>query len=161
MRTFWPPGTGYSSLNAFTNAGGKLLLCAVCPEGSWFTRLQFLFGDLGHEQLHISGWTGDVFYCRASVSQFSVQVNLPAGAGANGGHLRLYIIDPDNYAGGRKETLIVEGQTVGTFQNFQAGQWIDVPITAVQTTDHQLNIQVLNARSGSNAVLSILEWIEQ
>ena len=162
MRTFWPPGTGYSSLNAFTNAGGKLLLCCGMPGGELVYKASSSYSVTWDTNSYTySGWTGDVFYCRASVSQFSVQVNLPAGAGANGGHLRLYIIDPDNYAGGRKETLIVEGQTVGTFQNFQAGQWIDVPITAVQTTDHQLNIQVLNARSGSNAVLSILEWIEQ
>jgi hypothetical protein len=102
-----------------------------------------------------------VFYCRVSYTQFSAQLNLPTGAATNGGHLRLFIIDPDNYAGGRKQTVLVEGQTVGTYQNFQTGQWIDVPVTASQTADHQINLQVLNARSGSNAVLSILEWLEQ
>jgi hypothetical protein len=107
-----------------------------------------------------AGWTNQVFYCRASYTNFTGHVNLPAGAAPNGGNLRLYIIDADNYAGGRVETIVVNGQTIGTYQNFQTGEWITVPITASQAATGKITIQVSNARSGSNCVLSILEWLE-
>ena len=83
--------------------------------------------------------------------QFEADLNLPKGVS---GTLRLYITDPDNFQGGRKETIVVGGETVGTFENFQKGRWIDVPVSSEKTADGKLSIQVINARSGSNAVLS-------
>jgi hypothetical protein len=102
-------------------------------------------------------WNGDVFYCRMASRQFEADLNLPAGAK---GTLRLYIIDPDNFQGGRKETIVVGGDTVGTFENFQQGRWIDVPMSAEKTASGKLSIQVINARTGSNAVLSDIVWLE-
>ena len=90
--------------------------------------------------------------------QFKVVLNLPKGAK---GTLRLYIIDPDNFQGGRKETIVVGGDNVGTFENFQTGRWIDVPVSAEKTAEGKLSIQAINARSGSNAVLSNIMWIER
>ena len=90
--------------------------------------------------------------------QFEVDLNLPKGAK---GTLRLYITDPDSFQGGRKETITVGGDTVGTFENFQHGCWIDVPVSAEKTADGKLSIQVANARKGSNAVLSNIIWLEQ
>ena len=77
------------------------------------------------------------------------------------GTLRLYIIDPDNYGGGRKETIIVGGDTVGTFDHFQTGRWIEVPVSTDKTMDGKLTVRVVNARDGANAVLSKVEWIEK
>ena len=103
-------------------------------------------------------WPGDVFYCRMAPRQFEADLNLPKGVK---GTLRLYIIDPDNFQGGRKETIVVGGDTVGTFENFQHGRWIDVPVSAEKTADGKLSIRVINARKGSNAVLSDILWIEE
>jgi hypothetical protein len=77
------------------------------------------------------------------------------------GTLRLYITDPDNFQGGRKETIIVGGDTVGTFENFQHGRWINVPISPERTAAGTVSIKVINARSGSNAVLSDIVWLEK
>lgn len=90
--------------------------------------------------------------------QIEADVNLPKGAT---GTLRLYITDPDNFQGGRKETIEVGGETVGTFENFQQGRWIDVPAGPEKTADGKLRIKVINARTGSNAVLSDIIWIEK
>ena len=60
--------------------------------------------------------------------------------------------------GGRKETIIVGGEPVGTFDHFHEGRWIEVP---VKTADGKLSVQVVNARDGANAVLSKIEWIEK
>ena len=99
-----------------------------------------------------------MFYCRQAPHEFEADVNLPKGAT---GTLRLYIIDPDNFQGGRKETIDVNGETVGTFEKFQQGRWIDVPVSSEKTADGKLSIKIMNARIGSNAVLSDIVWIEK
>ena len=54
----------------------------------------------------------------------------------------------------------MDGQTLGTFTNFQAGRWIEVPVNAAQTANGNVVIQVINARTGANAVLSMVEWLD-
>jgi hypothetical protein len=161
IRPFWPPGLGYNSASDFQAAGGKLAICCGMPGTEQvysFSNLYSMTWDTN--SYTFAGWTNQVFYCRASYTNFTGHVNLPAGAAPNGGNLRVYIIDADNYAGGRVETIVVNGQTIGTYQNFQTGEWITMPITASQAATGKITIQVSNARSGSNCVLSILEWLE-
>ncbi len=157
-RLFWPAGLPYSSPDDFQAAGGKLLV------GCGLSTAETVFHEPGYsitmsptnvQQWVI--WPGDTFYCRMAPRQFEVDVNLPKGAA---GTLRLYITDPDNFQGGRKETIVVGGETVGTFENFQQGRWIDVPVSPEKTADGKLSIEVINARRGSNAVLSDIVWIE-
>lgn len=157
-RLFWPAGLPYSSPADFQAQGGKLLIgCGlssaetVCHQPGYSITI-----DPKIQQWVI--WPGDVFYCRLAPHQFETDLNLPKGAK---GTLRLYIIDPDNYQGGRKETIVVGGETVGTFESFQAGRWIDVPVGPDKTVDGKLSIQVINARKGSNVVLSNVVWMEK
>ena len=63
--------------------------------------------------------------------------------------------------GGRKETIIVGGNTVGTYDHFQNGQWVEVPVNTDMTAGGKLSVQIVNARDGANAVLSKIEWIEK
>jgi hypothetical protein len=105
-----------------------------------------------------SGWTGEVPYARSDDHEVHVQLDVPRG---NQGVLRLYILDSDNYGGGRKETIVVGGNTVGAYDNFQQGRWIEVPVGPEKTTDGKLSIQVLNNNEKANAVLSKLEWVEK
>jgi hypothetical protein len=157
-RLFWPAGLPYSSPADFESKGGKLLVgCGlssaetVCHQPGYSVSI-----DPKIQQWVI--WDGDVFYCRMNRQKFEVDLNLPKGSK---GTLRLYIIDPDNFQGGRKETIVVGGETVGTFENFQKGRWIDVAVGGEKTSDGKLSIQVINARKGSNAVLSNIVWLEQ
>ena len=157
-RLFWPAGLPYSSAEDFQATGGKLLVgCGlstvetVCHEPGY----SMTMNPTNVQQWVI--WPGDVFYCRMAPKQFEADLTLPKGVK---GTLRLYITDPDNYQGGRKETIVVGGDTVGTFENFQQGRWIDVPVSAEKTADGTLSIQVINARKGSNAVLSNIVWLE-
>jgi hypothetical protein len=155
---FWPGGLPYSSPADFEAAGGKLLVgCGLstaetlCHQPDYFITI-----DPKIQQWVI--WPDPFFYCRMAPRQLEADLNLPKGVS---GTLRLYITDPDNFQGGRKETIIVGGETIGTFENFQKGRWIDVPVSTEKTADGKLSIKVVNAREGSNAVLSIIEWMEK
>lgn len=157
-RRFWLAGLPYSSPADFEAHGGKLLVgCGLSSAETVFHQPGYSVTiDPKVQQWVI--WPGDTFYCRMSPHQFNVDLNLPKGVS---GTLRLYIIDPDNFQGGRKETIVVGGETVGTFEGFQKGRWIDVPVNSEKTADGKLTIQVINARLGSNAVLSDILWMEK
>jgi len=157
-RLFWPAGLGYSSCADFEGAGGKLLVgCGLTGEETLCHQPGYSI-TIDPKFQPWDGWDGDVFYCRQAAHQLDADLNLPKGVS---GTLRLYITDPDNFQGGRKETIVVGGETVGTFENFQKGRWIDVPINSEKTADGKLTIQVINARTGANAVLSNIIWIEK
>lgn len=156
-RLFWPAGLSFSSPGEFEAAGGKLLVgCGlssaetVCHEPGYS-----VYMDPKIQQWVI--WPGDTFYCRMAPRQFEADLTLPKGVK---GTLRLYIIDPDNFQGGRKETIVVGARTVGTFENFQKGRWVDVPVGSDKTANGKLTIEIINARSGSDAVLSDILWME-
>jgi hypothetical protein len=158
-QSFWPAGLPYSSPTDFQAAGGKLLVgCGLNSAETVYHDPDYsITWDPTNVQQWVI-WPGDTFYCRMALRQFAVDLNVPKGAK---GTLRLYIIDPDNHEGGRKETIVVGGETVGTYENFQAGRWIDVPVSAEKTADGKLSIQVINARRISNVVLSNIVWLER
>jgi hypothetical protein len=157
-RQFWPAGLPYSSPADFEAAGGKLLV------GCGLSSAETLYNAPGYsitidpkiQQWVI--WPDPFFYGRMAPRQFEADLNMPKGVS---GTLRLYITDPDNYQGGRKETIVVGGDTVGTFENFQQGRWIDVSVSSDKTADGKLPIKIINAREGSNVVLSDIMWIEK
>jgi hypothetical protein len=157
--TFFPPGgTGYSSMNDFRAHGGKLFLCCGFPGG------ETVYSEPGYsvswtgESEQWSGWSDDTYYCRQDSKELGFQLDLPkSGAGL----LRLYIIDPDNYQGGREETIIVGGHTVGTYDHFQSGRWVEAPVNSDETADGKLSVRIVNARDTANAVVSKIEWIEK
>jgi hypothetical protein len=157
-KLFWPEGMEYSSADDFKAHGGKLLVCCGFPDGETLCdEPGYSISWIGESQ-QWSGWDGQVFYCRQNSQEFGVQLDLPKGAK---GILRLYIIDPDNFQGGRKETIVVGGGTVGTFEHFHDGHWIEVPVTSDKTADGKLDVKIVNAREGANAVLSKVEWLEK
>jgi hypothetical protein len=156
--SLWPKEMEFPSANDFKAHGGKLLVGCGFPDD------EMIYNEPGYsiswngESEQWNGWYGQVFYCRQDSKEFGFQLYLPKNAG---GTLRLYIIDPDNFQGGRKETIIVGGNTVGTFEHFQDGRWVEVPVTSDKTADGNLSIQIVNAREGANAVLSKVEWQEK
>lgn len=157
-KLFWPEQMTGPATNDFKIRGAKLVVFCGYTDGDLIYNEPHYWFTWNDHTDPWNGWDGEVFYCRQNSKEIQLNLSLPKKVA---GTLRLYIIDPDNYQGGRKETIIVGGQTVGTFENFQAGRWIEVPVGADKTMDGKLSVQVVNARDRANAVLSKVEWIEK
>jgi len=107
------------------------------------------------------GWALPVYHCRAAeTGEVRIDLTVPR---SSSGLVRVYIIDPDNHHGGRRQTVAVEGRPVGTFEKFQEGRWIEVPVGPEATEDGRVTVTATNARPDgkANAVISILEWVEK
>jgi hypothetical protein len=154
---FWPEKMT-SPDGDFRARGDKLVLFCGYPDGEVIYREPDYSISWEGKNEEWDGWDGEVFYCRDSLQELGFQLNLPPHTQ---GVLRLYIIDADNYMGGRKETVMVGGKTVGTYDHFQDGQWVEVPVSSDETAGGKLNVQIANARDGANAVLSKIEWIQK
>lgn len=156
-KLFWPEEMKSPPGGDFKSRGVKL--AAFCG----FSDLEMIYSEPGYsfswkgKSEPWDGWDGDVYYCRQDPKELAFSLRLPKQAK---GTLRLYIIDPDNYQGGRKETIIVDGETIGTFDHFQKGRWVEVPVDGQKTQAGSLSVQIVNARQGANVVLSKIEWVE-
>ena len=75
--------------------------------------------------------------------------------------MRVYVIDPDNFEGGREQKVVVAGDDLGTLEQFQEGKWLEHRVSADQTADGKVLVRAVNARKGSNAVISIIEWVQK
>ena len=102
-----------------------------------------------------SPWTTDVKHCWADFKSLEFGLTCPKGAS---GTLRMFILDGDNFAGGRKQSVSVEGRSVGDYEGFQQGRWIEVAITASDTADGSIDVVMTNLKPGSNAVVSIIRF---
>ena len=155
---FWPEQLNQPPESDFKAGGTRLLLFCGYPDG------EMIYNEPGYsiswdgKSNPWDDWDGKVFYCRFVARQIDFHLNLPAHAK---GILRLYIIDPDNYDGGRKESIVVAGKTVGTYDHFEDGKWIGVPVNSDDTADGKLRASIVNARDGSNVVVSKIEWTEK
>jgi hypothetical protein len=157
---YWPEVLKMPSVADYTAGGVKLVLFCGYPGG------EVIYSEPGYSiswntnaiSQRGQNWGGEVFYCRANQKEFGFDLKLPKG---NKGILRLYIIDPDETGGGRKETIIVGGETIGTFEHFEDGRWVEVPVGPDKTPDGTLSVQIVNALEHANAVLSKVEWLEK
>jgi hypothetical protein len=103
-----------------------------------------------------SGWPTEVNHCWADYNQLAFDIICPKGVA---GTLRLFIIDGDNFAGGRKQSVTVAGRYIGEFENFQAGRWIEVPIAASDTVTGRIPVRMKNLKPHGNAVVSLVQFI--
>lgn len=132
-------------------AGHLLCMLGYTPQEIWQADQGYGCAlDHGYEY---NGWpvTAPATYCWADPQSLQFHVTVPAGVS---GTIRLFLVDADNYQGGRTETVHVDGQTVGTFANFQQGKWIEANVTSADTADGRINVEVDNARQGSNVAVS-------
>lgn len=100
-------------------------------------------------------WPGDINHCWAGWKQLSFDILCPKGTE---GKLRLFIIDPDNFAGGRRQRISVAGRDIGLFENFQKGRWIEVDINSDDTREGVISIIMDNLKEGGNAVVSFVQF---
>lgn len=103
-----------------------------------------------------SGWATDVNYCWADSNSLQFDLICPRRVA---GTLKLYIIDGDNFCGGRKESITVAGKPIGEYESFQTGQWIEVPITAADTASGRIGVVAKNLKPGANAVISLVQFV--
>jgi hypothetical protein len=101
------------------------------------------------------GWPTEVNHCWADSKALKFDITCPKGSE---GILKLYIIDGDNFAGGRKQSITVAGKSQGVFANFQSGRWIDVRVTAADTADGRIPVVMENLKPGGNAVVSLVRF---
>jgi hypothetical protein len=103
-----------------------------------------------------SGWPTQINHCWADHDSLEFDIICPKGAS---GTLKLFIIDGDNLAGGRKESVTVAGKLVGEYDSFQSGRWIEVPILAADTAAGRVPVVIKNLKVGANAVVSIVRFV--
>ena len=112
------------------------------------------FGFEPGQSFAYRGWALPVYHCRADDHELKLDVITPKHAA---GTLRLFIIDPDNFKGGRRQQLFVGSKNLGEFRDFQKGRWIEAAITADMTADGRLAIRAKTLQG--NAVISLVEWV--
>ena len=103
------------------------------------------------------GWPVPVYHCRASESQVEIVLTVPTTAS---GRVRVYIIDPDHFQGGRSQDVTVDGKSSSPITEFADGRWLEWSVGPDETADGRIVIKARNAKANANAVVSIVEWIE-
>jgi len=103
-----------------------------------------------------SGWPTEIKHCWADFNSLEFDITCPKGSS---GTLRLFILDGDNLAGGRKESITVAGKLVGEYDSFQTGRWIEVPILAGDTATGRIAVVAANLKPGANAVVSLVRFV--
>lgn len=153
---FWPEKETPPDTGALKERGVKLEMLCGRSKG------EVVFAEPGYgakaiEGYTFEGWPLPVYHCRAGNEVTSVEVVVPPGSS---GTVRVFVVDPDHFEGGRQQTVAVAGHTVARVENFDEGRWLEARVTAADTGTGRVIVQARNTRQGSNAVLSVIEWVE-
>jgi WD40 repeat protein len=101
------------------------------------------------------GWPGPYTHAWYDTRKVVLRVVTPEGTT---GTLRLFTVDPDGL--GRKQTVTVEGSELGAYALNPQGEWIEALISADDTADGEVLVELTNDNEDLNAVVSIIEFIE-
>lgn len=123
---------------------------------------ELVFAEPGYSAVVKSGkaqsdWKSPTIHSRYAEKTVEVELTVPKGVA---GKVRMFVVDPDNYEGGRKQTVTIAGKPLGVIENFQQGRWLEQPLTAADIAEGKILIQATNARQGSDAVISVVEWVQ-
>ena len=154
---FWPEKEKLANISDLQARGVKLAMHCGRP-GKEVVFASPGYSAAARQGFAWSGWNDDVFYARADVHETKIELNVPKSAA---GTVRVYIVDPDNFGGGRKQSVVIAGQTFGPFENFQSGRWIECPISTDKNSDGKVEVSAINGNPNANAVLSLIEWVEK
>jgi hypothetical protein len=151
----WPGSEGLPSADALRSRGVKLRMhCGRLPGEVVFAEPGFSGLSKGGDPW--DGWTFPVYHVRTSDTAFDVELTVPKGAK---GTVRVYIADTSDFGGGRKEHVQIAGEDMGLFENFHDGRWIEKRLGPERTADGKVVVRAVNAKKGSNAAISIIEWV--
>ena len=152
---FWPDKEELPTTEDLKERGVRFLMLCGRP------KREIIYAEEGFSAEVITGYTFDdwglpVYHCRAGDQELQIELTVPKKIR---GTVRLYVIDPDDFEGGRKQTVRIAGKSLGLVEGFQEGQWLEQYISPDDSANSKIMIQARNARQGSNAVISIIEWI--
>jgi hypothetical protein len=104
-----------------------------------------------------NGWNGPFPHAWYDQNRLQMRVNVPLGIA---GTLRMFAIDPDALR--RRQGISVEGSELGQYALDPGGEWIEALISAEDTADGMIQVEVLNdiEANSPNAVISIIEFVE-
>ena len=137
--------------------GVRLHMCCGRP-GKEVIFAESGYGAAVVEGFAYAGFPPPVYYCRAGEQEAVVELTVPKGAA---GTVRVYVIDPDVFEDGRKQEVFAGGKSLGTVENFSKGKWLERTLGTQETADGKVAVRVKNARQGANAVVSIIEWVQE
>ncbi|MEN6333730.1 MAG: glycoside hydrolase family 172 protein [Phycisphaerales bacterium] len=152
---FWPDKEKLPAIEDLKQRHVRFLMLCGRPEQEMFYAEPGFAAEF-KSGFAYDGWGLPVHYCRADNKLLRLELAVPKAAT---GTLRLYMIDPDNFQGGRKQAVTVAGKSLGLVEDFQEGRWLQQPISAQDSAEGKLAIEIRNAREGSNAVISMIEFI--
>jgi hypothetical protein len=156
-QSFWPDQEKLPAADALRQRRVKLhMLCGR-------TAQEVIFAEPGYSAVAKKGyaWEGwglPVFHSRAGNDEVQIELTVPKGAK---GKVRVFVADPDNFEGGRKQKMSIAGDALGLVEKFGEGRWIEKAVGAEKTRDGKVLVEALNARQGANAVISIVEWVDE
>lgn len=104
-----------------------------------------------------AGWALPVYHCRADNESVAIELQVPPRAA---GTVRVYVVDPDNFEGGRRQDVRIGSRGLGLVEAFGEGRWLEAEIGPEETAEGRVTVAATNARQGSNAVVSVIEWVE-
>ncbi len=152
----WPEDEGLPSADSLRGRGVKLRMhCGRLPGELVFAESGY--GGVSRGGDTWDGWDFPVYHVRTSDTSFDVELTVPKGAK---GTVRVYIADASNFGGGRKEHVFIAGEDMGLFENFHDGRWIEKRVGPGETAEGKIVVRAVNAKPGSNAAVSIVEWVE-
>ena len=154
---FWPSKETLPSADELRSRGVKLEMLCGRP-GKEVIFAETGYGAEAKGGYVWNGWAPPVYHARAGNEETAVELTVPKGAA---GLVRVYVIDPDNFEGGREQKVVVAGDDLGTLEQFQEGKWLEHRVSADQTADGKVLVRAVNARKGSNAVISMIEWVQK
>lgn len=108
----------------------------------------------GRRRAWEDGWTAPVYHCRAHDDEIRLVLKVPKGAR---GTLRLYTIDPDAPAGGRRQEVWIGDRSQGETTDFRAGRWLECPVPDESAETGRLTVRVVNRNPAASCVLSLVE----
>ncbi len=150
---FWPEKEQLPSSEELKKRSVKLYLLCGRPEKEVIYAADG-YGAAVKEGYAWSGWGWPVYHARAGNERVALELKVPPGSS---GLVRLFIIDPDTFEGGRKQSVRIAGHDLGVSEKFETGKWLEHRVTAGETAEGKILVLATNARKGSNAVISILQ----
>jgi hypothetical protein len=156
---FWPNfKENVPSAKSLRDRGAKLEMLCGRP-GKEVVFAETGYGAVVRTGDAWDGWDLPLYHCRSSNKEVVIELTVPPNAE---GTLRAFVVDPDHFQGGRRETVAVAGKTSELIENFEKGRWIEHRLTRQDTAKGSLLVRVANhANPACNAVVSILEWVEE
>ena len=153
----WPYEEQLPSKEELQSRGVKLLMFCGRQAGE-IIYAEDGFGANSKQSFTWDGFAPPVYHCRADNRELIVDLTIPSRAE---GTLRLYAIDGDNFQGGRKEEIFVGEKSLGVLDRFQEGRWVETVLSPQETESGTIPIRIVNLNDKSNAVLSIIEWVDK